>query len=324
MSKPDDLSPTYTMPMDVQTYRQLGLDQPAPWAVNGHDRYASQPSMSGEYDVDYAPCSEAQVIEGVPAGRVTSIKQWESQCYPGTRRDIRFYLSPGADVNIRDVGLMIFNDGIGYLGRKGPVRAAAVLDNLFAAGEIGPTLAVFVNPGRPVELPAEPVLQVDKNRADEARSHEYDDLRPLYGRFLLEEVIPLAEKTMACSTTNSPGRRLVAGISSGGIAAFTAAWHFPTQFGRVMSHCGSFTNIRGGHHYPYMIRTTPRKPIRVYLQSGERDIDGLFGNWPLANRMMAQSLAFAGYDHRFDFGHGGHTLAHGGARFADAIRWLLR
>jgi sugar phosphate permease len=36
----------------------------------------------------------------------------------------------------------------------------------------------------------------------------------------------------------------------------------------VLSHVGSFTNIRGGHVYPALIRKTERKPIRVYLQEG--------------------------------------------------------
>jgi enterochelin esterase family protein len=113
-------------------------------------------------------------------------------------------------------------------------------------------------------------------------------------------------------------------MSSGGICAFTVAWHHPDRFARVLSHCGSFTNIKGGHNYQSMIRTTPRKPIRVFMQSGKNDIDGLFGNWPLANKSVAQSLGFSGYDYRFEFGVGGHTLAHGGALFAEAIRWLLR
>ena len=48
-----------------------------------------------------------------------------------------------------------------------------------------------------------------------------------------------------------------------------------------------------------------------------------FGNWPLANQQMAAALSFAGYDLRFEFGTGGHNLRHGGALFADALRWLL-
>ncbi|MCG8423523.1 MAG: hypothetical protein MJE77_36955 [Proteobacteria bacterium] len=82
------------------------------------------------------------------------------------------------------------------------------------------------------------------------------------------------------------------------------------------------TNIRGGHNYPSLIRRTPRKPLKVFLQSGERDADIIFGSWPRANRAMAAALEFAGYDVRFEFGQGGHNLRHGGALFAEALRWL--
>jgi enterochelin esterase family protein len=96
------------------------------------------------------------------------------------------------------------------------------------------------------------------------------------------------------------------------------------MFGRVLSHCGSFTAIRGGHNYPYLIRSTPRKDIRIWLQSGAGDADIVTGSWPEANKAMAASLAFAGYDHKFVFGEGAHNLRHGGAVFADGLRWLWR
>ena len=47
------------------------------------------------------------------------------------------------------------------------------------------------------------------------------------------------------------------------------------------------------------------------------------GNWPLANKEMAAALEFAGYDFQFEFGSGGHNLRHGGALFADTLRWLI-
>lgn len=317
--------PTYTAPMDAATYQQLGLDQPGPWEVNGRHRYASLESTSGEFDQGYAPCPEASPGDEVPRGRVTSLKDWQSSpAYPETRRDIRFYLSAGVEAGTADLNLMIFNDGIGYLGRNGAVRAGNVLDSLHAAGAIPATLAIFINPGRPPGIPLQPETQEQRNAADDQRSIEYDAITPAYGEFLLREILPLAEATTDCSVTDDPARRIMVGMSSGGICAFTAAWHYPEQFGRVMSHCGSFTNIKGGHNYPWLIRNTPRKPIRVFLQSGTHDIDGLFGNWPLANQQVASALAFAGYDYRFEFGVGGHTLAHGGALFADALRWLLR
>ena len=156
------------------------------------------------------------------------------------------------------------------------------------------------------------------------RSFEYDSVTDLYARFLLEDLLPFVEGEIGCALTTDPARRTVCGISSGGICAFTAAWMRPDAFGRVVSHCGSFTAIRGGHNYPFLIRSTERKPIRVWMQSGTADADILFGNWPLANQEMAAALGFAGYDVEFVFGEGGHSLRHGGAVFADALRWLWR
>lgn len=326
MSIPDDFSPTYTAPMDVETYRLLGLDRHGPWAVNGHDRYdGGRAAMTGDFDKNYRPCPEAHPADDLPVGKIESLKNWvDAKHYPDTIRDIRFYTTHGLESGTIDISLMIFNDGHFYLGRNGAVRASLVLDSLFAAGEIPPTLAIFINPGRPAGVAADLSTQADRNAADDQRSIEYDSLRADYGEFLLEEIIPLGERTMNCTVTNDPRRRMTIGISSGGIAAFTAAWHFPNEFGRVLSHCGSFTNIKGGHNYPWMIRNTLRKPIRVFMTSGENDIDGLFGNWPLANKQVASALAYAGYDYRFEFGDGGHTLAHGGSLFAESIRWLLR
>ena len=87
--------------------------------------------------------------------------------------------------------------------------------------------------------------------------------------------------------TKDPEGRAVCGVSSGGICAFTVAWERPDQFRKVMSHIGSFTDIRGGHVYPTLIRKTPPKPLRVFLQDGSNDLDNRFGNWPLANQQMA-------------------------------------
>jgi enterochelin esterase family protein len=93
----------------------------------------------------------------------------------------------------------------------------------------------------------------------------------------------------------------------------------------VLSHVGSFTNIRGGHVYPALIRKTkPAKPIRVFLQDGANDLDNEHGNWPLANQEMAAALKFARYDYRFEFGTEGHNGKHGGAILPDSLRWLWR
>lgn len=124
--------------------------------------------------------------------------------------------------------------------------------------------------------------------------------------------------------TKDPEGRAVCGVSSGGICAFTVAWERPDQFRKVMSHIGSFTNIRGGHVYPALIRKTPPKSLRIFLQDGSNDLDNAHGNWPLANQQMAAALKFANYDYRFEFGDGGHTHKHGGSLLPDSLRWLWR
>jgi enterochelin esterase family protein len=96
--------------------------------------------------------------------------------------------------------------------------------------------------------------------------------------------------------------RAISGLSSGGICAFTAAWERPDAFGKVLSWVGSFTDIRGGHVYPSLIRKTPRKPIRVFLQDGKNDLDVPAGDWWLANLTMASALDFAGYDYATAWG----------------------
>ena len=126
--------------------------------------------------------------------------------------------------------------------------------------------------------------------------------------------------------------RAISGASSGGICAFTVAWERPNEFSKVLSWIGSFTNIangktlrEGGHNYEALVRKTfPRKPIRVFLQDGENDLDNANGNWPLANQTLAKSLAYAGYDYKFEFGHGFHSNRHGRAILPDSLRWLWR
>lgn len=303
------------MPMDIETYRALGLDrQPSP-EVNGRGAADFRLSLDHAGDAPYHPCPEACPAREVPGGDVSVHRGWDgSDHYRGTRRDVFVHTPAGLD-RTRPARLIVFNDGAGYLARQGPVRAGRVLDHLHARHGIAPTVGVFVNPGS---------RRADAEPDWDQRRREYDPLTPTYGRFMLDDLLPFVEDAEGLTFTDDPAGRTVCGISSGGICAFTVAWNFPENFGRVLSHCGSFVNIDGGHNYPFLVRSTPRKPIRVLIQGGENDGRNVYGDWPLANRTMANALEFAGYDVRFEFGTGGHTLRHGGAIFADSLRWLWR
>jgi enterochelin esterase family protein len=177
------------------------------------------------------------------------------------------------------------------------------------------TLGLFVQSGD--KGPGMPLWGGSDNR-----SFEYDSLGDQYARFLIDELLPEIEKEYWIVSV--PAGRGICGKSSGGICAFTVAWERPDAFGKVVSHCGSFVNIRGGHNYASLIRRTETKPIRVFLQTGANDADVIFGNLPTANRDMAAALAYRNYDFLLVSGEGGHTLKHGGAIFPDTMRWLWR
>ena len=269
---------------------------------------------------DYTLGAEStQRAAGVPAGRIEAFSFSESQVFPKTQRDGWVYIPAQYDSS-KPAALMVFQDGHAYLSTNGQQRVPIVFDNLIAKGEMPVTVAVFINPGhRGTNGPAATGWG-DRNN----RSFEYDSLGGDYARFLVEELLPFVATQFSLNLTTDPEQRAIAGMSSGGICAWTVAWERPDQFRKVLSQIGSFTNIRGGHVYPALIRKTERKPIRVFLQDGRNDLNNLHGNWPLANQEMASSLAFSGYDFLFVFGDGGHNGKHGGAILPDALRWLWR
>ena len=263
---------------------------------------------------DYELGPDSLVQEGVPQGEVIQ-GTWESKkVYPGTVRDYWIYVPAQYDKS-KPAAVMVFQDGRNYVNAKGQFRVPTVFDNLIHKGEMPVTIGMFLNPG---EIPAaRRGAQPRRNR-----SFEYDTPSDQYARFLLEEILPMVGEKY--NLTDDPNRRAICGISSGGICAFTVAWERPDAFRKVLSHVGSFTNIRGGYVYPALIRKTAPKPIRVFLQDGSNDLDNLHGSWPLANQQMAASLKFAGYDYKFVFGDGGHNGKHGGAILPDSLRWLWR
>lgn len=307
--------------MEVDHFISLGLarslwDLEPGLEVNGRSNAEIIAALDHDDDKVYQPCAEAGASSKAIAGDIVHFEeQYESKLYPDTRRKIWIYRPPE---HAEEPGLVVLQDGYGYLNPSGPVRATAVLDALITAKKIAPVAAVFISPGERFKVSQDEAILANQLQ----RSIEYDTCSDTYLSFLVDEIIPLVQQ-YAGRLSRNPARRLIGGISSGGICAFNAAWHGPEVFGRVLSHCGSYTNIRGGHNFPYLLRTTPRKPLRVFLQSGANDADILYGNWPLANQQMASALEFAGYDYRFEFGQGGHSLRHGGSLFADSLQWLL-
>src|SRR4030095_8990145 len=266
---------------------------------------ALTPSYTSRSADDYKLGADSMPQDGVPRGEVIKMPPWtNSAIFPGTHRDWWVYVPKQYDA-AKPACVMVFQDGGGYVNSNtnGQWRVPTVFDNLIAKKEMPVTLGIFINPGA---IP--PAGEGQRGRSN--RSFEYDSLGDQYARFLLEEILPEVGKKY--NLTKDPESRAICGISSGGICAWTVAWERPEAFRKVLSHVGSFTNIRGGHVYPALIRKTEKKPIRVFLQDGSGDLDNLHGNWPLANQEMASALKFAKYDYKFEFGDGRHHMQHGG------------
>ncbi len=126
--------------------------------------------------------------------------------------------------------------------------------------------------------------------------------------------------------TEDPAGRAICGFSSGGSAAFNVAWERPDQFSKVLTHCASYTNVRGGHAYPTMVRKTRGnpKPLRVFIQGTDNDLNIREGNWTIGNLKMESALKFARYDYKFVMASGGHDLNYGFAILPESLRWLWR
>ena len=268
-------------------------------------------SLSAQYAL--GPNSMRQ--EGVPQGKVEHF-EWTSKIYPGTVRDVWFYVPQQYDGS-EPAAVMVFQDGHSFINTEGD-RAwmtPVVLDNLIHQGKMPVTIGIFVKWGL---LPG----QNDGQQGRYNRSFEYDALGDRYARFLIEEILPEAAKKY--NLTEDPNLRGVGGSSSGAICAFTAAWHRPDVFRRVLSFVGSYVNLRGGQIYPGLIRKVEPKPLRIFQQDGRNDLDIYSGSWWAANQDMAMALRYAGYEHRWIIGDEGHNNRHGRAILPDALAWLWR
>jgi enterochelin esterase-like enzyme len=263
-------------------------------------------------DEPYTLGSDSLPQDSLPRGAISQHHWASTTIYPGTERNYWLYV-PQQYNPAQPACLMVFQDGDLYLGPQ--ANAAIVFDNLIHRGEMPITIGLFVEPGD--KGPGHPIYGGTDNR-----SFEYDSLGDRYARFLIEELLPQIEQEYRIA--DAPSGRAICGLSSGGICAFTVAWERPDVFGKVVSHCGSFADMRGGYVYPTLIRKTDARPIRVFLQSGARDLDIVAGSWPLGNQDVAAALAYREYDYQFVYGEGGHTLKHGASIFPETLRWLWR
>jgi len=281
----------------------------------------------------------AYLAPGIPSGTLSEKIVHTSKIYDGMKSEYWIYVPAQYDPKT-PAALMVFQDGAAYTNRNGNVPILNIVDNLIAQKKIPVMICVFINPGDISGSPGTPTYNFVKAHSDRwhrtlkdaMRSTLYDTVSDRYARFLRDEI--LADVGARYNLRKDGYSHAITGLSSGGICSFNAAWQMPDYFSRVITWIGSFTSIQwkedpaipdGGQDYPDKILREPRRNIRVWLQDGSNDLENPnFGDWPMANIRMANSLKTKEYDFHFSFGKGTHNPSHGAVEFADEITWLWR
>lgn len=196
-----------------------------------------------------------------------------------------------------------------YVARE-VIPTPEILDNLLAAGQIPPLVALFVgNVDRAKELPC----------------------NDAFAAYITDELVPWAHRTYHVSA--DPASTIVGGSSYGALAAAYCALRRPDLFGNVLSQSGSYWWYpEYPHHGPavepgWLIRAyrdADRTSLRFYLDVGvfERSPDPRYPDQVAVNRHMRDVLLSRGYGVRYAEFNGGHDYACWAGTLGDGIIYL--
>ncbi len=264
-----------------------------------------------------AACSLPSALpaaDDAPKGETKGYSFAASKVFPGTTRSYTVYVPKQYDGKT-PACVFVNQDGVQN-------NAPAVFDKLIAEKAMPVTIGIFVSPGVVAAANKDGLPRYN-------RSFEYDGLGDAYARFVLDELLPDVERKTAADgrpivLSKKASDRAIGGSSSGAVCAFTAAWERPDGFSRVFSSIGTYVGLRGANAYPTLIRKYEPKPLRIFLQDGENDLNIYGGDWWMANQEMERSLKFAGYEVDHAWGKGGHDGKQANEVFPEATKWLWK
>jgi enterochelin esterase-like enzyme len=311
-----DAQPPLPMVQVAQSNLWMRLEKMRVGVTHSYQFSADGKPLGNRSDVPgYNPDSYPK--PGVAQGKLSEKHTITSKIYDGMKADFWYYAAPGVDPSV-PAPLMVWQDGQALVaGDLSKLRLFTVTENLVAQKLIPPMVHVMIAPGFSPEGKA-------------MRSIEYDTVSDRYNRFLLQEVLPEVEK--AYKLRSDGYSRGIAGESSGAICSLNSAWLNPEKFARVHSTIGSYTSIQwhpedkqdGGNLYPFMVRKSPKKNIRIWMSDGADDLENNFGSWPLQNIQLANSLKMREYDFHFRFGLATHDSAQAAIDLPESLAWLWR
>ena len=288
----------------------------------------------GDYVIgpDYMDAPEINPGPDVPRGQIFhfTMDSNDSAIFPGITgpfiRDVWIYV-PQQYVDGEAAPFMVVQDGGGYRD-----LTSATLDSLIFADEVPAMIGIFINPGPGDGMGSE-------------RGLEYDRVSEDYTNFIETEVLPIIPEVPEIAAaypnlafSDDPWDRASMGGSSGGACAFTMGWLRPDLYRRILTYSGTFVAQHSTPQYPngaweyheHLIAETDEKPLRVFLEVGENDLDlnGAFGDgmhgWVEANDAMAAALAAKTYHYRYLYALGAGHVDGNVLRqtLPDTLRWL--
>jgi len=281
----------------------------------------------------HTPAPEMTVNPAIPHGKIYefTLSSADSKIYPGIARTPHTFGTPDphdpAKLNVtsshpapytRRVAVYVPAQYVPgtplpfIVGADGPdPRLFTALDNLIAAHRVPAMAAISIANG-------------SGDAQGSERGLEYDTMSGRYADFVEQEVLPRAESEAHITLTHDPDGRASMGGSSGGSAALAMAWFRPDLYHRVLTYSGTYVNQQWPHNpasphgaaefYEHLIPNAPRKPLRLWMEVGDRDLynpnimrDNLH-DWVAANEAMAKVLAKKHYHYQFVFArNAGHV-----------------
>jgi len=299
----------------------------------------------------HTPAFEMVAREGVPRGAVHTftISSTDSRIFPGIARDSGTFgtVSPTDPATLvvttshpapytRTVAVYVPAQYVPgtvapfIVGADGPDPLLfTALDNLIAQRKAPVMIAISIGNG-------------SGDAQGSERGLEYDTMSGSYAEFVETEVLPLVERQFNVKLTKDPEGRATMGCSSGASAAFIMAWYHPELYHRVLAYSITAVNQQWPHNdetphgawgfHENIIANSPVKPIRVWLEAGDKDFlnpnvmrDGMH-DWVIASENMARVLAARGYHYQFVFARNAVHVDRGVKEqtLPEALEWLWK
>ncbi len=214
---------------------------------------------------------------------------------------------------------LLFGDGNQFLT---DFHVATVLDNLTAAKDIPPTVAMFIDPPSDgVHAPTEGDRQTAYDRPTEK-----------YANFLFNEILP-QQIFGKYSISRDPNAFAEVGYSASGGQGWKVLWTHPNDIHKFIGISSSTgAAITYGVDWVAVVNMAAARPLRVSLDTSTKDLEDARGNWQAINTNMANALAAKGDQWRLNVytatcanvGCAHYPPVDGERDLPDALRWVFQ